>query len=280
MAEPIVACCLKPVERRQEVDPLTGEYRSDPLSAGLSPADEAALEWAVRSAARDGARLRLVTAGGEEADALLRAAGAAAGGTAELVRVPLEPGAPSERVAAGLAPACHDASVVWCGDMSLDRGSGAVPAFLAGLLGAAQALGLVAVDLGEVAGGPIGALRRLERGRRERLSIVAPAVCSVEGGTAELRRAPLGALLAAPEVPVALSAAPPERGGDGLAEAGVGPYRPRTRVVPPPDNPAARERVRALVGLDAEPRVARAVTLEPAAAAAAILEALKAWGER
>ena len=43
-------------------------------------------------------------------------------------------------------------SSVWCGDHSLDRGTGAVPAYLAAQLGLAQALGLVDVELEAAAG--------------------------------------------------------------------------------------------------------------------------------
>ena len=52
-------------------------------------------------------------------------------------------------MAAALAAAPRPgAGLVLCGDLSADRGSGSVPAFLAAHLGAAQALGLVAVELG------------------------------------------------------------------------------------------------------------------------------------
>ena len=73
-------------------------------------------------------------------------------------------------------------------------GSGTVPAFLAHHLRAAQALGLIEVTPGD---GSIGAVRRLDGGRRERLSVPIPAVLSVEGSVAELRRASLAASLAA-----------------------------------------------------------------------------------
>ena len=100
------------------------------------------------------------------ADAVLREALAA--GATGAVRVDLAADAPSEAVAAALAAAPgRRAASCWCGDLSADRGSGSVPAYLAARLGAAQALGLVAVELGPP--GSIAALRRLDGGRRERL---------------------------------------------------------------------------------------------------------------
>ena len=51
-------------------------------------------------------------------------------------------------VAAALATVVAGATWVVCGDVSADRGSGSVPAFLAAELGVAQALGLVATSTG------------------------------------------------------------------------------------------------------------------------------------
>jgi electron transfer flavoprotein beta subunit len=279
---PLLAVCWKVVALRAAVDPLSGEVLPDPRSLGASPADEAALEWALRCADAAGGRVRVVTAGGVDAEAALRSA--AACGAAELVRVAMPAGAPSEDVARALAPELRDADLVWCGDLSRDRGSGSVPAFLAGLLGLPQALGLVGVEIADEAGGtdwPIPALtvvRRLERGRRERLSVEGRAVLSCEGSAARLRRAPLDRVLVADRMPVTLRAAPPPTGSSVRAVA-VRPYRPPPRVVPPPAGATASERVRALTGLAAAPRPARAVRLDPAAAAGAIIEALESWGE-
>jgi len=279
---PLVAVCWKVVELRAAVDPLTGEVLPDPSSLAASPADEAALEWALRCADAAGGRVRVVTAGDAGAEPALRRA--AACGAAELVRVAMPAGAPSEDVARALVPELRDAELVWCGDLSRNRGSGSVPAFLAGLLGLPQALGLVAVEIGdepEASGWPIPPLtvtRRLERGRRERLLVDGRAVLSCEGSVARLRRAPLDRVLAASRMPVTLRDGPPavERPVRAVA---VRPYRPAPRVVPPPTGVTASERVRALTGLSAAPRPARAVRLDPPAAARAIVEALESWGE-
>ena len=62
-------------------------------------------------------------------------------------------------IAAALAPFGPPALVL-CGDRSADRGTGALPAFLAHELGAAQALGLVRLELGDDGGDPAGVRRR------------------------------------------------------------------------------------------------------------------------
>ncbi len=42
----MIAACLKLVDQRPEIDPLTGEVRIDARTSGASEADLAALEWA------------------------------------------------------------------------------------------------------------------------------------------------------------------------------------------------------------------------------------------
>ena len=164
-----------------------------------------------------------------------------------------------------------------CGDWSLDRGSGSVPAFLAAELGAAQALGLVAVTPGATPS--LVAERRLDRGRRERLTVPLPAVISLEGGSVRLRRAPLAAVLAAGSAPIEV-VTPPSLAAEGRVRTErTGPYRPRARArVAPAGDASPRDRILALTGaLDAtEP--ARTVSADPEAAADLILDQLRSWG--
>jgi electron transfer flavoprotein beta subunit len=98
---------MKRVELRAAVDPLTGEVVGDPASAGASPADEAALEWALRIAEERGGIAVAVSVGGPECDAMLREAVAA--GAERAVRVPVEgdagDGVPSPVVARALVRA-------------------------------------------------------------------------------------------------------------------------------------------------------------------------------
>lgn len=271
----MIAACLKWVDTRPEVDRLTGEVRVDERTSGASDADRAALEWALRLGETAGEEVVAVTAGPAVAEPVLREALAA--GAARAVRVELPLGAPSEQVAAALAGALRGASLVVCGVWSADRGSGSVPAFLAGHLGAAQALGLVAL-----AGGPAGLAveRRLDGGRRERLQVPVPAVLSVEGSSARLRRASLPAVVHAREAVIEVQRPQGQSPGGHTGEAVQRrPFRPRPRVLPaPPPGLSARERILALTGALAERTPPRLLVLDPDAAAGAILDQLRTWG--
>jgi electron transfer flavoprotein beta subunit len=180
--------------------------------------------------------------------------------------------------------------LVCCGDHSLDRGSGSVPAFLAATLGRAQALGLVRAtvdDADDTPGGATGAasgrgrtiiaVRRLDHGRREVLEVRGAAVLSFEGGTAELRRAPLSAVLAARTAPVDV------RPGPGAVAARThvsrhAPYRPRARALAPPPPGSPRDRILALTGASVDRDPPQTVTATTAEAADLVLDQLRTWG--
>jgi electron transfer flavoprotein beta subunit len=266
----VIAACLKWVDRRPDVDGLTGAVHADTRSAGASDADEAALEWALRTGTAWDVDVLAVTAGPVAADAILRDAIAA--GAARAIRVDVPADAPSETVAAALAPHLAGCAVVWCGDASVDRGSGSVPAYLAAHLGAAQALGLVAVDLGR---DDITALRRLDGGRRERLRVTAPGVCSVEGSTARLRRAPLAASLAARTAPVEVRTGP---AASPARPVSTRPFRPRARALAAPAGATALDRIATLTASATATAHGQPVALEPAEAADRLLETLRTWG--
>ena len=126
------------------------------------------------------------------------------------------------------------------------------------------------------AAGQVTATRRLDGGRREVLAVSAPAVVSVEGATAELRRAGLGALRAAAQAPIDVrqpsSAAHAE-------DAVISPYRPRARALAAPRGAHPLDRLRALTDAgSAAPAHGESVVLEPAAAAARIVAALRTVG--
>jgi electron transfer flavoprotein beta subunit len=117
-------------------------------------------------------------------------------------------------------------------------------------------------------------VRRLDGGRREVLSVEAPAVLSVEGSVARLRRATLPAELAARLAEIESIAGP---AGPVEAAAEVGPYRPRPRERPAPQGEAL-DRVRRLTATGSAPAAhAETVVLEPPAAADRILAALREW---
>ena len=306
-ARPLIAVCLRVADLRPGVDPLTGALALSAHGAALSAADEAALERALAIAEAWSARVLAVAAGPPVADGPLRAAAAlgarvlrvawppaadAAHGPeprhAESSRVQprhAEPFGPADdyladvagntrALAAALVTAIRtvgEPTLVLCGDHSPDRGTGALPAQLAHALGAAQALGLVALQVDPQVGAGVASQvrarlsvlgeRRLDGGRRERLRIPTPAVCSAEAAGVRLRRASLPALLAADDaaIPVLepdLSWAPSPtltwaaRAADdgGVRVVAARAYRPRTRVVAPPDGATPRARLLALTG--------------------------------
>lgn len=265
-----IAACLKFVDTRPELDPAGTIHDSDDRFSGVSPADQAALEWALRSADAWGEEVHVVAAGPAAADRVLRDALAA--GAVRATRIDIDTAAPSDVIAAEIATIIEGSRIVWCGDCSIDRGSGSVPAFLAAHLGAAQALGLVHVEL--TGAEEIEALRRLDGGRRERVRATAPAVLSVEGAVARLRRASLASALAARsaaiEVVNSLPLTPTYRP--------TRPFRPRARVLPGPAGDSALDRIRALTDAGMTASHGEIVALAPPDAADRIIEALRDWG--
>jgi electron transfer flavoprotein beta subunit len=274
---------------------LDREREADRRWSGVSAADEAALEVALsideRTAAPPDAtsdtapnEVTVICLGPPSADDVLREA-IAAGATA-VVRVDASTELDSQVVAVALAEHLGGCDLVVCGDYSLDRGTGSVPAFLAGELSMAQALGLLEVDLADGdadsrssepgARGTTTALRvvrRLDGGRREILEVTPPAVLSVEGSAASLRRASLAASLAARTAPVVTVRGPHGR----LPEAEIHPYRPRARVLPAPTG-GSLDRVRQILDVGGGDTHAELVALDAPAAASRILEQLRSWG--
>lgn len=276
-SEPLLAVCWKWVDRRPDIHAVTGAVdNADARFGGVSEADAAALEMALHVAHAWGARVRVVTAGGSDADRALR--DALAVGAHEVLRVNVDPRVSSAVVAAALAEVVADATVVWCGDYSADRGSGSVPAFVAARLGRASALGAVGVDLhanGDRTG--LRVVRRLDGGRREVLTVSIPAVVSVEGSVATLRRAPLASMLRAERADIPVVPGPTVPDTPRLAQR---PFRPRARALAAPQGATALDRVRQLTGSSGDVSSTRAdvVTLDPRAAAERILHELHRWG--
>ena len=254
---PTIAVCMKWVSR-------AGESADDARFAGISESDQAALEIGFRLAERLDGDVTAIVVGPAGADIALRDAMAC--GARRAVRVEAPSSISSEDVAHQLSRHVAAATIVVCGDVSADRGSGAVPAFLAHRLGRAQALGLVAVSLtGTGTDAGLDALRRLDGGRRERLRVPMPCVVSVEGSVASLRRAGLRAALAAT---VSITEQTPV----------VTPFRPRARVLAAPHGADVLARLRTLTDASVDAVRGENVTLDPAAAAARIVEALREWG--
>lgn len=258
-----IVACLKWVSH-------PGEPHDERFS-GMSPADQSALEWALRQGELLGVGVTAVTVGPSGADKVLRDA-LACGATAA-VRVEAPTTTSGTDIATAIADHVRGASWVWCGDYSLDRGAGSVPAFIAAHLVAEQALGVVHVELRERS---VLATRRLDGGRREQLEVHGPGVVSVEGATAMLRRAGLASLRRAANAPIEVvpASTPIHR-----AEFMVRPYRPRAKQLPPPAGDQPLDRLRSLTDAGAAaPTRGETVTLAPADAAARIVRALREWG--
>lgn len=270
---------MKWVDLRPEIDSLTGAVHTDARFSGASGADQAALELALQLGGTWGADVVVVSVGPAGSETMLREALAA--GATQALRVDGDTAMPSQDVARALAETFKGLGVdlVLCGDWSLDRGSGSVPAFLAGAMGFAQALGLVSIAPDGRSPCGLSAQRRLDGGRRERLRIQAPAILSVESGAARLRRAALTRVIEARKATVEVRPAPTPVGAPHLAPTRVGPYRPRARTLPPPSlTLSPRERVLALTGALVERTPPQTLVLEAPEAAERILDQLRTWG--
>lgn len=287
MADRVVAVAIKPVAPVLDVDWATGRVRTDATRRLRTPSDGAALATALRIAAARDAEVLVVAVAGPSADEVLRQA--IAEGAARALRVvigdtDLDERGPEEQwssdeIAAALADVLGSAEVVVCGDASGDRGSGTVPARLAQLLARPQGLCLrdVAVD-----GGSILGTRRLDGGRRERLSLEAPCVLSVEAQASAEPRAPLARLLASRDAQVGVRRVDPAAGarrGDAPGAA-VGPYRPRASDVAAPTSADPVLRAVELAGSLSRREPPEVLRLGPDDAAEAILERLERWGLR
>lgn len=272
MAARSVLVCLKWVSTRTEVHPISGEVTTDHRFSGISPADSSALEWGLMLGTALGASVTVATVGPAAAEKAL--IDAIACGAGKAVRVATELEISSELTASALSEIGHGQQVVVCGDYSIDRGSGSVPAFLAHRLQLPQALGLLHL---ETEGGQVIATRRLDQGRRERLALRLPAVISVESGL-ELRRAALSATLSATTATIEVRDLPEVSSLPNQPErTHIGPYKPRTRVVAAPQGDAA-QRVLDLAQIGGQSTAAKVVTSTPEEAARIAVEHLRQWG--
>lgn len=272
MAAKSVLVCLKWVSTRTEVHPISGEVTTDHRFSGISPADSSALEWGLMLGTALGASVTVATVGPEAAEKTL--IDAIACGAGKAVRVATDQEISSELTAAALSEIGHGQQVVVCGDYSIDRGSGSVPAFLAHRLQLPQALGLLHL---ETQSGQVIATRRLDQGRRERLALRLPAVISVESGL-ELRRAALSATLSATSATIEVRDLPHVRDlPEPPRRTAVAPYKPRTRVITAPGGDAA-QRVLELAQIGGQPSAAKVITESPEEAARTAVEHLRLWG--
>lgn len=254
---------------------LTGDPSTDERFAAMSAADQAALEFGLRTARATDDELVVVTVGPPSADKVLREALACGAHRAIRIDAPSDVATrDSASAAARTLSKLGSLGLIWCGDYSADRGSGAFPAYLAAHLGLDQSLGLVRVDFSHGGTLPLDVVRRLDGGRRERSRVASSAVLSVEGSVARLRRASLGRTLSALSQPIEIEASALVAVEPPIEK----PYRPRARVIPAPTGSTPLDRVRSVTE-SASPKVsADPIELEPRRAAELILERLREWG--
>ncbi|EWM17483.1 mycofactocin-associated electron transfer flavoprotein beta subunit [Kutzneria sp. 744] len=246
---------------RTVVDQLTGSTRTEEGRPGASAAGLAALEHALRIGESLGGKVVAVTIGPSAAEEMLREAVAAgAGGALRVDADPTDDEAVARALLAAVAERHGTPDVVVFGD-----DSGDVPGFLAAITDTAQALGLLELTVEQ---GVLNGLRRLDKGRRERLAIPMPAVCSVEP-VLRPRRAGLPAMLAARNttIPVVKPVVP----GWTVRAGTIRAYRPRARILPIPAADQARDRIVALTNAVSAGGSATVVTPPDAAAAADLL---------
>lgn len=242
---------------------------NDTRYAGFSASDQAALELALQRAELQRAHVRVVAVAPAAARPQLVAL--AACGANQLVHIECTGPMASVDVAESMSKCLRDCTTIWCGDYSLDRGSGSVPAFLAALLGVPQALGVVEID---PAASTLQPVRRLDAGRREVLRLSEPGVISVEGSLATLRRASLSATLS-PAVDIVTDTATPTH---GVVVGDMRPYRPRPREAAPPEGATALERIRSTTAAGSAHTRGEIAEVSTDEAVTRVVNALREWG--
>ncbi len=260
-----IVVCLKYAPGRVSVDPLTGTVDADSRSFGPPLSDQAALELGL---SLEPTELVAACVGPSEADEMMREAISV--GVNRAVR--FDPVFSAADAATALATLCADADLVLCGDGGWS-GSGSVPAFLASQLRRPQVLGAVKVVLRD---NTLTIERRVDRGRIAVYTTALPAVVSVEGSVARLRRASLPGVMAGQSTSVEHHVF-----NDQSASVVVSPPRPRrqrTKVVPPPTGDGPLDRVLAITKAKEESSPPRTLRLPPDEAAAEAVATLRTWG--
>ncbi len=278
---------MKYVALRPDIDLLNATVITDDRWSGASPSDLAALEIALQIAQRLGGEVVVASVGPSEAEMLLRDALACGAGSALRIQAHAD-GQPhddgyvqpnSRAVAESLARVFAGFDLVICGDWSLDRGSASVPVFLAAALGYDDACGLVRIDTENLEpGSDLHAERRLDGGRRERLTISGPAVLSVEGSTARIRRASLSGVLAARSANIeVVTAVLPTHEPEIRFERTLAFRPPARHMSSPSSTNSPLSRVSELMGVSTNRTPPTRLELDPEAAADLIIERVRSF---
>jgi electron transfer flavoprotein beta subunit len=296
-----IAVCLKyvPDLNSVEVDPITGVVDESRLLYLLNPADESALELALRW--RGEGQVTALTVGAALSEAGLREALAV--GADRVLRLWAETWTATHpfRTATMLAAALQQVDdslsrsqtqfgneglpdVVLCGVKSDDRGSGQVPALLAEYLGWPVVTAITELEL---ATDRARVQRRLERGVREVVEVALPAVLALEpdASRARLRQASLPGLIAAQrakiplKTPADLELSPAALDFPQSVLEATLPPRPRARTIFTPDeNLSAEERIAQIISAGVTRDSGRILEGSPDQLAEAIVEFLRERG--
>ena len=219
---------------------MSGAIQQERLVYITNPADRSALELALRWKEQVSGQVYAFTCGSERAAKTLREAlsvGADFVTQIDNTNLPPSPLATAHALATEIQKFQPD--IVLCGARSVDMASGQVPGYLAELLRLALATAVVEAQLEE--DGKVKLERKLERGKRERIEVLLPAVLAVESSIAELRYASFPALLVAQKAKVEIVPQQKEANSSRLKLQEIVPPRPRPRqiFIPNPDMPAA-----------------------------------------
>ncbi len=264
-----IAVCLKqvPDPASVEIDPLSGQLDHSRLAYITNPADSAGLALALEWRQLFGGEVLALSCGPVRVERTLREALSL--GADRVIRLENNGGNETspDHTARQLAETLKSWSpdLVICGNRSTDRASAQVPGYLAELLGLAQATRVTAARL-DLEKRQILAERKLEKGRRESLSLELPALLAVETEIARPGYATLPGLMAAKQatIPVEKSQAPANPPTVRLVEMRPPRPRPRQIFVPDPDQPAAA-RIQAILNGGAAVRAKKSSPLEGSA---------------
>ncbi len=242
-----IAVCLKyvPDPSTIEVDPLTGVIDAGRVLYMMNPADESALELALRLRPPHGT-VTVFSVGPVAADRLLQEALAAGADAAVRVWDDTLASTKPTITAILLAAALQTAGLpdlVLCGGHSVDRGSGTVPALLAEHLDWPVVTDVTQFELqaGEAVVAQLRVQRRLARGARAESEVTLPAILGLETGLVHLRQASLPSLMRVKHIPIPqygleeLGLSPPDLHFPAMTLHEVMPPRPRARVTFTPD---------------------------------------------
>jgi len=198
-----IAVCMKsvPDPSTVEVNHLTGKIKESRLIYTTNPADETALEFALRLRSEKD-QLLVVSVGPSHSDAGLH--NALALGAHSVVRIwddswsETYPWRTSSAIR-NYMDKSYAPDLIFCGSYSTDRSTGSVPTLLAEMLGYA-----IVVSVTDLIKTPqiIRVKRRINRGMREVVEVELPAVVSIESSVLQLREASLPAWMASHRQPV------------------------------------------------------------------------------